>query len=315
MIQFERFSDSKKGIYFSSYSKNNFTIVGEIKDPYTGLCLWKTRMEISPDVVYFFSCDYLKIKNLRFEIFDILDGSLLLRVDSKTDEIYQIEDFDSFGKLKSFQYDGKSEDSFAGVPLISIFIDREYEREKCVVEDGDVVFDIGANLGFFSYYSFCKGASKVYCFEPGSSQISSIKKNFGSFQNLIIEESAVSNINGELKFYYNPESSWESSLTPLENITPVICKSIDLNNYIENQKIEKIDFLKIDCEGEEYKIIASLNSDFLTHRVKKMCIEYHNNDGRMLYDLIQKLVKCNFKIDLLGNDIKETSQGMMYAWK
>ena len=217
MIKFDNFCDNGKGIFFSNYSGESFNVIGKIKDPYTDLCLWKTRMEVSPGVSYFFRCDYLKIKNLRFEIFDTSDVSLLLKVYSETNEIYQIEEFDRYfrvtyivflNKLKSFFYPDKEVDSSAGIPLISIFIDKEYEMPNCKVEEGEVVFDIGSNLGFFSYYSLCRGASKIYCFEPGAPQCSSIRENFGSFENLIIEESAVSDTDGELDFYYDPESSW-----------------------------------------------------------------------------------------------------------
>jgi FkbM family methyltransferase len=314
MIKFENFLENGKGIRFSNYSEDVFNIIGKIKDPYTDLCLWKTKMTIYPGIVYFFCCDFA-IKNLRFEIFDCSDNSLLLKVDSETSEIHKIEEFDIFGKLKSFSYLDKEVDYSAGAPLISIFIEKEYEKPNCKVEKGEVIFDIGANLGFFSYYSLCKGASKIYCFEPGVSQCLSIRENFGSFENLIIEESAVSDTDGNLDFYYDPESSWVSSLTPQENFKHTSCKSINLNTYIKDKNIEIIDFMKIDCEGEEYKIIESLDDNFLIHKIKKISLEYHSNSGKELYNLVKKLQRCNFIVDLLGNNIYDTTQGMLYAWK
>lgn len=47
------------------------------------------------------------------------------------------------------------------------FNDRTYEEAGIVLRDGDVIFDVGANIGFFTLYlSRTLRTAKVYCFEP-----------------------------------------------------------------------------------------------------------------------------------------------------
>jgi len=42
----------------------------------------------------------------------------------------------------------------------------DYERMGCYIKEGDVVVDIGANIGLFAHRAETRGASKVICFEP-----------------------------------------------------------------------------------------------------------------------------------------------------
>jgi hypothetical protein len=57
-----------------------------------------------------------------------------------------------------------------------------------------------------------------------------------------------------------------------ENSQTITCKSINLNNYIKNNNIEKIDYLKIDCEGAEYEILENLPKKC----AKQLSVEYHD---------------------------------------
>ena len=41
-----------------------------------------------------------------------------------------------------------------------------YQRFGCVVEQGDIVLDVGANIGMFANRALYDGASKIICFEP-----------------------------------------------------------------------------------------------------------------------------------------------------
>lgn len=66
-------------------------------------------------------------------------------------------------------------------------------------------------------------------------------------------------------------------------------ESISLQTIFDLHYIDFCDFLKIDCEGEEYSIMDSLPSTRYD-KIKKMCIEYHFGDTKphLLRLLIQK---------------------------
>ena len=101
-----------------------------------------------------------------------------------------------------------------------------------------------------------------------------------------------------------------------ENSQTITCKSINLNNYIKNNNIEKIDYLKIDCEGAEYEIIESLDEQYLTNNIDKICLEYHLNKNGEINTILNKLKKCGFNVNFEYGDYQINDElGIIYARK
>ena len=101
-----------------------------------------------------------------------------------------------------------------------------------------------------------------------------------------------------------------------ENSQTITCKSINLNNYIKTNNIEKIDYLKIDCEGAEYEIIKSLDEQYLTNNINKICLEYHLNKNGEIHTILNKLKKCGFNVNFEYGDYQINDElGIIYAHK
>ena len=75
--------------------------------------------------------------------------------------------------------------------------------------------------------------------------------------------------------------------------------STSLQTIFDSNGIEYCDFLKVDCEGEEYAIMDSLPSGYYD-KIRKMCIEYHFVDTKphLLKALMQKLESHSFEIKI-----------------
>ena len=67
--------------------------------------------------------------------------------------------------LEQFTWEPKCYDGFRETVTKEIFEDKIYER-YFEVEEGDVVFDIGASLGPFTFSILHKNPSQVFAFEP-----------------------------------------------------------------------------------------------------------------------------------------------------
>jgi FkbM family methyltransferase len=295
MIEFIKFNDNKTGIEFtSSFSKKkNITVL--VSDGYSGLNLWKGKMQIDPNINYHFSSNIFSAEK-QFEIYDEYEIEKLFSIFIKMDDHPSIEKKDKLGVLKSYNYD--SFEQGAGLPIFEIFLNREYEHENIKVQEGDIVFDIGANIGIFSLYSLYKSAKEVHSFEPGKKQFEAIKNNLSTFDNLYVNNLAVTKNKGTTKFYTN-ESSVTNSTFFKTSEKYVEVNTIDINSYINDSLISKIDYLKIDCEGGEYEIIESLDEHFLKEKINKICLEYHIldiSDNLKLEKLVNKLNRCNFKV-------------------
>ena len=311
MIIFKEFIDNKKGIQFESLESQNIII--KIIDGYTGLCSYQEKMYVEPNIIYYFSHP-VEVYHRRFEIWNNELKTMYLKIDSILNESINLKDLDKYNVLKDYKYNNP-QDKDPALSLYEIFVTKIYDK-FFKVEEGDVVVDIGGNLGLFSYYSLCKGAKQVYCFEPSPQCYNCIVENF-NFINLIVEEAAVGSKDGNVIFNINPESSINSSMFASDkNSQTITCKSINLNNYIKTNNIEKIDYLKIDCEGAEYEIIESLDEQYLINNVSKICLEYHLNKNGEINTILNKLKKCGFTINFeFGNYQINDELGIIYAYK
>ena len=310
MIFLESFREEGYGINFSTEEETEIVI--KMIDGYTGLTMYQDRMHLHPGIMYF--CGHGGQADRRnYEIWSSDLKTLHLRVGVKLPSTFTMESIDKYGALKNFRYNNL-EDKDPGLPLYEIFLDKIYEKHF-QVEEHDTVVDIGGNIGIFSYYAICKGAKKVYCFEPSSQQCNTIKENF-QFHNLVVEEAAVTDKEGTISFYINPSSSINSSILFTEESVEVKCKSVNLEKYLDEAGEEKIDYLKMDCEGGEYSIFESLSVDFLQNRVKKMCVEYHHNHERKILPILEKLYAAGFRVEFEHHPAQiDDALGIFYAWK
>lgn len=129
------------------------------------------------------------------------------------------------------------------------------ELFKVYLRPGDVILDIGANVGYYTRLvsKLVGNTGKVYAFEPMPAAIRILKMNIEDLDNVILHEVAVSNKKGFDKFTVRVKGA-TSSLGDDKNSAEVITVS---TNTIDNMLsgINKIDMIKIDVEGYEYEVL------------------------------------------------------------
>jgi len=113
---------------------------------------------------------------MRHKKFWTLDkfGNEVLRDLSKEHESFTLE------KYVNNEFDGNNFIWYENFDLH--FYDAngcDYERLGCYIKEGDVVLDIGANIGVFAHRAEVRGASRVICFEPVTPTFSCLIKNKG----------------------------------------------------------------------------------------------------------------------------------------
>ena len=143
---------------------------------------------------------------------------------------------------------------------------REIFEDKCYeqffeVEPNDIVLDVGASVGPFTYSILHKNPKQVFCFEPSEREFKTLVKNVRGYSVIPIPK-GISNVNSIVKseFLFGGESEMET---------------ITFQKFINLYNLDKIDFIKTDCEGGEYDIFTQDNLDFLTNNVKKIVGEWH----------------------------------------
>lgn len=144
------------------------------------------------------------------------------------------------------------------------FFDMEKNIYESIfeVEENDVVMDVGASIGPFSYCLKDRNIKHLYAIEPSESQIKVLSNNIKDIPHTIIPN-VVNDKN--LKIYDNFGESGEDK----------IVSSKKFMSIIEENNITVIDFLKTDCEGGEYEIFDVENICWLKNNVKKISGEWH----------------------------------------
>lgn len=119
------------------------------------------------------------------------------------------------------------------------------------------VLDVGANVGWYTLNIMKQyPAMNVFSFESVPVSYERLKNNL-KLNNLDINQ--LINIgfykeNGEMEFYYDIEGSGASSLVNLrdkEKINKILVTVKKLDDWIADNKLDSIDFIKCDVEGSE----------------------------------------------------------------
>lgn len=167
--------------------------------------------------------------------------------------------------ITSFNWGNQSE-WYKETITSEIFEDRIYEK-FFEVNEGDIVLDFGSSIGPFTYSILEKKPKHVFCIEPCEDSIPTLVKNtIGHPVTYIIKGLSSSNGVEKSNTIFN---SVGQNQTDMETIT--FKKLLDLYG------IDKIDFLKTDCEGGEYHIFNDDNFEFIKNNVKKIVGEWHLN--------------------------------------
>jgi len=141
-----------------------------------------------------------------------------------------------------------------------IFKNRIYET-FFEVEEGDLVLDVGASVGPFTFSILEKKPKHVYCIEPSEVEFKTLNKNFQGHPVTPI----LKGIHSENSLTSNPHVYFTDG--QMEGIT--FTKLCELYN------ITHINFLKTDCEGGEYDIFNEENMEFIFKKVDKISGEWH----------------------------------------
>ena len=213
-------------------------------------------------------------------------------LEPKANEIIKI-------KLKGIEY---------FVPMKDICHMGDGNREPWLIEalsdvkEGDLFVDIGANLGLFAIP--VGKITKVIAFEPDAVNYDLLIKNTtlnGVQENVTVLKNIVSDIDGKMKLYSSKFSQIATIVDPSRvDWEPEIVSEVDsvtIDKFMEDDKIEKIDWLKIDVEGGEYQILKGAKNSLTNKKIENILVEIHASlpEG-ITYNDVYDLLRENYEI-------------------
>ena len=134
-----------------------------------------------------------------------------------------------------------------------------------------VVFDIGGFEGTFSEKIYQKYKAKIYIFEPVNSFYTQIDNKFKDIPNIKTYNFGLSSEDQRIEISLNGDASSTHALDgDKEKIK--LCSIID---FIEQNKITKIDLMKINIEGGEFDILPTLLEHDIINSINNLQIQFH----------------------------------------
>ena len=217
-------------------------------------------------------------------------------------------------------WDGVSFEGPQGTNLLrgvsGIYFKRYYSPRGFEVRDGDLVVDIGANVGVYSVYAALRTRNRVFAVEPDPENARYLKRNLvaNNCGHAEILECAVAHTDGELQLFAGESGATHqlrtSSGTP-DSEEFIGVPAMTMPTLMEEHRIDRIDLLKMDCEGAEGLILPSTPSSYL-RRIQRVAMEFH--DGSSPYDhreLRSLLDGCGFTTRLRWDG--SSRNGLLYA--
>ena len=167
-----------------------------------------------------------------------------------------------------------------GISIEGIFGKLDTEIIKRSINEGDIVVDLGANIGYYTLIAakLVGNKGKVFSFEPEPKNFEILKKNveINGYQNVILEQKAVSDVNEKTNLYLS-QGIGTHSLKPNQNTTmkTIPIESIRLDDYFKNLNLtNKINFVKIDVEGAEFNVLSGMDNILKQSKNLKLFTEF-----------------------------------------
>ncbi len=147
-------------------------------------------------------------------------------------------------------------------------------------------FDVGANEGqtagelrrIFS-------EARIYCFEPYEAAFRTLQRRLGGDPRFCLEPIALGDNKGEATLYENAQSVTNSLLPnapeahlfqPTAYAIPMGQSKVaitTLDDFCKERTIPRIDFLKIDCQGYDLRILQGARKHLTEHRISFIVVE------------------------------------------
>lgn len=206
------------------------------------------------------------------------------------------------------------EDTF-NLSLNGVYGELDTNIMKNNISKGDIVIDVGANIGYYALlFSRLVGEKgKVFAFEPEPRNFELLKKNVqvNNYKNIVLIQKALSDKNEQLDLFISKNmANHKIYQQKNQDANSIKIDAIRLDDYIKNQDLtDKINFIKIDVEGAELRAFNGMKTILKESKTLKVFTEfmYHllKECGSEPKELVDLLIGGDFKINYVDSEKNE----------
>lgn len=176
-----------------------------------------------------------------------------------------------------------------------------------------VVLDVGMYNGDSAVYFATKGAKFVIGLEPfhESYELARLNIDSNSLSGKVIPLNvALASSRGQAELQVASANPLANSLQPTVSVaaserfdTAVAVETTTIEALVREYALDRIDYLKMNCEGCEYDVIRNLEHD-LFNTIREVFLQFHNGPQ----DLPEILKREGFQVDL-----RDGAEGFLHA--
>ncbi|NUN70740.1 MAG: FkbM family methyltransferase [Bacteroidetes bacterium] len=186
------------------------------------------------------------------------------------------------------------------------FEDETLRVYRAIINPGDTVVDIGANIGIYSILGSRRVSpdGTIIAFEPSDWANERLHRNIrlNACQNIRVFKNAVSDVDGILSFHITEDDAYNSigsaPMVPVRKIVEV--EAVTLDAFLPSIGIHHVHVLKIDTEGADYLVLKGAVQLLRSDKAPVIFMEYNRNItegyGFRLDDMYTLLTSLEYSI-------------------
>ncbi|HTO51874.1 MAG TPA: FkbM family methyltransferase [Myxococcota bacterium] len=216
--------------------------------------------------------------------------------------------------------DGTVFEAAAGVNplrvLTPVFHKHVYTPRGFELGPADHVVDVGANIGAFAVYAAQRTRGRVLAIEPHPGNAAALRRNLAANHcaRAEVAECAVADAPGVLPLFLG-KSGTTHQLSPVGRDTAdgdsIEVRVATLPQVLAEHGFERVDFLKLDCEGAEGTILPALPQPLLAG-IRTIALEFHDELSPVAHGELAKLLEeKGYRVALAWDG--RASNGMLFG--
>jgi FkbM family methyltransferase len=150
----------------------------------------------------------------------------------------------------------------------------DWLRYEYNLNENSIVIDLGCYVGEFTKIMEDKFNCYIYSFEPIKLFHDVCVDKFKNNTKIKVYKAGLSNENKKVDFTIGGEAS---SMFSDENRPEIDVDLIKIDDFLEQEKIQKVNVLKMNIEGGEYDLLEYMIKNQLTEKFENIQVQFHEN--------------------------------------
>jgi len=158
-----------------------------------------------------------------------------------------------------------------------VFARAETDLCRKLIKPGDVVVDLGANIGYFTliFAGLVGEHGHVFAFEPEAANFELLSRNvaLNDYGNVTLAQKAVSSTNGTARLYVTENPTDHRLYDSHDGRAYVNVDTVRLGDFLAG-KATSVDFIKMDIQGAEGRALEGMLPLFTANPNLKLMTEF-----------------------------------------